>query len=525
LQDEKSPTFDIDKYVGIIRKRRYLVLSVALGVLSLLTWGSFIWPKTYEASSTVMMEKSGLVNPLNDTPTHDEDRLRHVQNTITSRSIIEQVIKKIGLDKSIKNDAQFDGLIAKIQKNLKVTIGGLGPRPDQDLFTIAYRGRDPKIVMKFVDTLVKELISESAGLERSEAIGSYNFVDEQLSVYKKKLEDSDKALREFREKNPEMVPQNESTIVGRIENYQTAEIDTTIKLKELQRKQENLQKQLSGEKELTTAYISSDGSPMSRLNHLNNELMILLSKYTEDYPEVIKVKSEIEDLQKQLSQPTKTGRENAGGDTIGTEMKALNPVYRQIKEELSKTETEIDSLKARQNELANQKDEERAMLGRMPKEQEEWTKLQRDRSTYQKVYDDLLQKRESARVSKDMQDTDQTTRFQMVDPPIMPVVPVSPNRVMLILIGIMLGIAAGGGSAIGLDALDHSFKDEDSIRDELQLPVLATIPSIITEADVQAVAKLDKKIYTAAVAYLGLIGIVFVGELLYRYAGITIMHF
>jgi len=206
-------------------------------------------------------------------------------------------------------------------------------------------------------------------------------------------------------------------------------------------------------------------------------------------------------------------------------MKTLNPVYGQIKEELSKTDTEIDSLKARLSELANQQGSDRAMLGQMPKEQEEWTKLQRDRSTYQKVYDDLLQKRESARVSKDLENTDKTTRFSMVDPPMMPRFPVSPDRIMLILIGIVLGIAAGVGSAIGLDYIDHSFKDEDAVREVLQLPVLATIPSIITEADVQAEAKLDKKIYIAAAAYLGLIGVVFMGELLYRYTGITIMHF
>jgi len=113
----------------------------------------------------------------------------------------------------------------------------------------------------------------------------------------------------------------------------------------------------------------------------------------------------------------------------------------------------------------------------------------------------------------------------MVDPPMMPRFPVSPDRIMLILIGIVLGIAAGVGSAIGLDYIDHSFKDEDAVREVLQLPVLATIPSIITEADVQAEAKLDKKIYIAAAAYLGLIGVVFMGELLYRYTGITIMHF
>ena len=137
MQEENSPTFDIRVYVRIIRKRRYLVLSVALGVLSLLTWGSFIWPKTYEASSTVMMDKSALVNPLVPGDTswhdrqHDEERLLQVQNIFMSRSLIERVVKKLGLNESIKE---------RIQTNIKITTGGVGRRPDQDYFTIAYRG-------------------------------------------------------------------------------------------------------------------------------------------------------------------------------------------------------------------------------------------------------------------------------------------------------------------------------------------------------------------------------------------------
>jgi hypothetical protein len=93
-----------------------------------------------------------------------------------------------------------------------------------------------------------------------------------------------------------MIPQNETTILGRIENFQTARIDGQIRLKELQRKRESLQKQLSGEKELTVAFVSREGSPESRLNYLNNQLMLLMTKYTDDYPEVIKIKSEIEEL-------------------------------------------------------------------------------------------------------------------------------------------------------------------------------------------------------------------------------------
>jgi uncharacterized protein involved in exopolysaccharide biosynthesis len=124
-------------------------------------------------------------------------------------------------------------------------------------------------------------------------------------------------------------------------------------------------------------------------------------------------------------------------------MRALNPVYRQIKEEMQRTDTEIESLKARLEELAKQQDLGRQVLGRMPKEQEEWSKLQRDRNVYQKIYDDLLQKLENARVSRNLELADKSTTYRVVDPPLLPRIPIKPNRVVLIMAGLVLGIGAG----------------------------------------------------------------------------------
>ena len=519
MPDSSSLDIDFKRYLGILQRRRYLALAVALAVLSLFTWGSFLMSKVYEASITVSIESVGIIKPLiQGVGVSSEERQMNIRNRITSRSIVERVIQKLDLDKNLKTPGQDAELAASIQKSIKVTNRSFGG--NSDLFTVSYRGGDPKVVRDLVETLVKEFIDESVRFQRSDAVGAYEFIDDQLKEYKKKLELSDRAIRGFREKNPQMIPQTESTILGRIENFQSARIDGQIRLKELQRKRESLQKQITGEKELTVALVSREGSPESRLNYLDNQLMLLMSKYTDSYPEVIKVKGEIEELQKQIAQTSTVERNTSGG----AEVRALNPIYRQIKEELQRTDTEIESLSARMDELAKQQDVGRKVLGQFPKEQEEWTRLQRDRGVYQRIYDDLLQKLENARVSRNMELDDKSTRYQVVDPPLLPRTPVAPNRVILIIAGLALGIAAGTGVAIGLDIYDFSFKDEDTLREGLNLPVLAAIPSVVTEADVLAEAVLDKKVFTASAAYLSLIGLVLVAELLYR-MGITGFHF
>lgn len=524
MQEDTSANFNINHYKGLLWRRRYLVLSISLAVLSLMTWGSFLMPKVYEASATIMIEKSGLINPLIQgvgvSPT--EDRLRKIRNTITSRAVIENVSKKLGLDSAQIGSASYDRMIAGFQQRLNVNVRNIN---DPDMFTISYRGDDPKTVVVFVNTLVNEFISKSVLDQRTDAEGAFDFIDSQLGEYKKKLEESDKAAQQFRERNPTMVPQNESTLTGRIENFETSRIEGEIRMKELLKKRENLQKQLTGEKELTVAFVSGDGSPEGRLQQLNQQLMLLLTKYTDDYPDVIKVRSEIEELQNQITQATKGGNHsNAQSASTGSETRALNPVYRQIKEELSRTDTEIESLQARMSELLRQQNQGRAVLGRLPKEQEEWSKLQRDRTAYQRVYDELIQRREISRVSKNLEMADKTAMFRVAEPPLMPRFPVSPNRIKIILLGFCLGIGAGVGAAVGLNYFDQSFKDEDSLQNSLHLPVLASVPTVVSEADISAVAKLDKKVLIATAAYLAVVGLVFLGEVLYRYMGISVFR-
>ncbi len=514
MQENNQANFEIKRYLGLIHRRRYIVLAVALGVLSLFTWGSYLIPKTYEASCTVAIENAGIVKPLiqgTGVSVSTVERQRNIRNRVTSRSLIEQVIKKLNLDAGFKYPSQDDDLAASMQKSISVTMQSFGER-ESDLFTVAFRGSDPKKVQNITDTIVQEFINNSVEYQRSDAVGAYEFIRDQITEYKDKLAESDKDIREFRERHPQMIPENENTIVGRLENFQSAISDAEITKKELLRKRESLKQQLSGEKELTVAFVSNEGSPEARLTFLNSQLMDLMTKYTESYPEVIKVKTEIDELQKQIAEAKTSGK---SAEARG-EMKAMNPVYRQIKEDLQKTDTDLESVKARLEELSLQQNASRQVLGKMPKEQEEWSKLQRDKNVTQKVYDDLLQKLENARVSKNLELADKSTNYRVVDAPLLPRVPIEPNRILLILAGLFAGIVSGVGTAVGIDYLNNSFKDEDSLRKALNLPVLAAVPTVVIESDVLNEKIMDKKVFTAAAAYISLIGVVLIGEILYR---------
>ena len=515
MQSAKSPDFDIRHYWGMIQKRKYVSLAVALIVLSIFTWGSFIWPKTYEAVSTVAVEKSSLIDPLIKgvgVSSNLEGVLGNLKNNITSRNIIERVMKKLDLDAKSKNASQYESAIDEIRDNLHITVmqsGGRQADSGTALFTISYMGKNPKTVRDIVNTLVSEYIEENMGYRTTDAEGAYDFIKNQLLEYKTKVDESDKAIREFREKNPRMIPQNEPALLAKIDGLQTARMESEIRLKEQLRKKENLQKQLSGEKELTVAYVTREGTPQGRLDYLNNQLITLQAKYTENYPEVIKVKHEIDDLKRQLAEGKTSKSESSGSETS-----AMNPIYQQLRQDMSTTAADVDSLRARIAELSRQQGKLDNLLGKMPKEQEEWSKLQRDKNVYQKIYDELLNKLENAKVSKDLEVTNKTGAFRVVDPAILPPLPVKPNRVKMILLGFLFGILSGIGVVLGLEYLKPTFKDEGSIESLLKVPVLALIPTINTEEDKILCKKLDRRIIIATAAYLVVIGLVLIEEFL-----------
>ncbi len=526
MQSGKAPDFDIRHYRGMILKRKYISLSVALAVLSIFTWGSFIWPKTYQATSTVAVEKSSLIDPLIKgvgISSNMEGVLGNLKNNITSRNIVERVMKKLDLDSKASNASRYESAIEDIRKNLTITVmqsGGRQADSGTALFTISYAGKDPKTVRDIVNTLVSEYIEENMGHRTTDAEGAYDFIKNQLLEYKTKVEESDKAIREFREKHPRMIPQNEPVLLGKIDGLQTTRMESEIRLKEQLRKKENLRKQLSGEKELTVAFVTREGAPQGRLDYLNNQLMTLQAKYTENYPEVIKVKREIEELKRQIAQGKSSKNDGSGSETT-----AMNPIYQQLREELARTDAEIDSLKGRIGELSRQQGKLDGLLGQMPKEQEEWSKLQRDKNVYQKIYDELLAKLENAKVTKDLEVTNKTGAFRVVDPAILPPHPVKPNRVVMILLGFLFGALSGVGVVLGLENLKPTFKDEGSIESVLKIPVLALIPRISAEEDKLSGQKLDRRIMLATAAYLFVIGLTLIEEILKRYAGIRIINF
>jgi len=506
---------DIRRYWQIVIRRRYLFIAVSLFCLSVIVWGSYIMPKIYEAKSTVFIERNvikNLVRGMVVTPSIEE-RLRVLTYAMMSRSTLLKVINAMDLDIKAKNQASMESIVKDFQDNTKIMVKG------NDLFVVSYRGENPKTVRDYVNTLVSEYIEENTGSKRQEAFGATKFLSDQIDFYKKKIEEAEERLMSFRREKGLTLATDERTLVSSIKQNKDEMENTEVKIKELEAKKAKMKQQLSGEEPFTIAIIDKekgDGSSLSaRLKMLEQKIPMLLTRYTENYPEVIKTRAEIETIKKQIeARKQSQGAENASEGDLSSGTSMMNPLYQQLKEELFRSDSEIDSLKAKQATLNSRLKKSESEMQNIPKEKKDLADFERDRNTYQKIYEQLLSRLGQSEVSEQMEVQDKGTTFRVVDPAILPTRPVSPNRVLLILIGIVAGAAAGLGAVLLSDYLDSSIRDIDTLKSQLGLQVLAVIPKITTDDDIKKEQILDRRVYAISITYLTIIGGIFIREII-----------
>ncbi len=135
----------------------------------------------------------------------------------------------------------------------------------------------------------------------------------------------------------------------------------------------------------------------------------------------------------------------------------------------------------------------------IPKQEQELARLTRDRAVNEEIYSMLLERLETARISQQLESSENKTKFKVVEPARLPLKPISPDKVKLDLLGIALGGLVGFGCVYVLEYTDTSFKNADQVKEALNIPVLGSISEIVTEDEHEKKRKKTAKIVFAAV--------------------------
>jgi hypothetical protein len=160
-----------------------------------------------------------------------------------------------------------------------------------------------------------------------------------------------------------------------------------------------------------------------------------------------------------------------------------NPVYIQVKGQLDALAVDRDSAVKKRDELHAKFDDYERRMAQSPEVERQYHAMSRELETAQLEYKEILAKQTQAQVSENLETERKGERFTMIEPPQMPEKPISPNRTLILLLGLFLSVALGAGAAHAQETFDASVRGPSDIRQLLRVPALASIPVILTADD------------------------------------------
>lgn len=457
-----SAEFDYKKYLQLIVKKKYLFVSLALAIMAGVAITSYILPERYEARCTVFIEKSvisELVKGIAITPSFD-DKLRLLAYTMKSRSLLLKVFNDLGLDFNSLSNGQQEKMIRNFQERTDIKL-----KDREGLFIISFSDKDPRIARDFANTLVRRYIEDNITSKREESYGATKFLAEQISAVKAKLEEAEARANSFKRENGGMLAQSEASVLAEIGEAQQ-------KIDELVIKRRQLESMLN---------LAKKNDPLkAKLTALQKRQQELGLVYTENHPEVIETNNQIASVKEQL--------QSGSAKVVLTDVPSF---------EIERISMELNSLRDTENNLKRFTASKRTLLRSIPAARTGLDELEREKNSQKSLYEQLMTRYGQSEVSKQVEVQDKATTFRIVDPAILPTRPYSPQRVKMILFGIIGGLVASFGFLVLRDHLDKSVRNVESLK-SLGVAVLAVVPTIENTIELEAARRRDYWFYGIA---------------------------
>ncbi len=463
-------------YISAVWKRRWIALTVAC-IISVVGWAIVIMiPDSYQSRARIYVDSSNVLQPLLRGITVDNNivaQVRLMKQTLLSDPNIEAVARKTDYDLTATTDAESRLLLQDIRDRTRISA------TEEDIFSITYTdseaARAQNVVLALIDIFVESNIGES----RQELDIAQDFIEQQVDIYERQLQQAENQLAAFKQDNMELLA-GEGGYVGRASV--TKERLRLIK-QELQQaiaERNVLRRELASVPEsIPFGDAASLGPPSDtsvRLLDAEARLRSLLARYTEKHPDVVSTKREVEKILAKAEAEANALAEFAvqDGEQSGGQP---NPLYADLKLRLIEQESRVASLRQRVADVGEEFDEINQIADRVPIVEARLKQLNRDYDVIKRKHSELLSRRESARLSREREQRGDEVVYRLVEPPRVPIHPSGPNRPLLMSGALGLGLTAGIAFALALVLLDTSFWSVRDLQGRINLPVYGSISS------------------------------------------------
>ena len=448
-------------------------------MVCLIGWGVLVlMPNTFEAVAKIYIDTDTAMAPLLRGLTVNTDPDQQVSvmlNTLLTRPNLEQVVHQTAPAGTTFSSAELARRVKDIQNN--VSLSPLGTR---NLFEIHVTDKDPNRALSISQTLLSIFVDSNIGSKRKDFQGAQSFLDDKVAEYENLVRQAEQRRAAFRQANLDVLSNSATPDQAR------AEVERVRQdLAAAQARVASLRGQLGAIPKIiyvdtpgplivtsgaaSTESIGRGGSLFQRLAEAKQTLIDLKSKYTEDYPDVKAAEREVKELQEELASMPAASNAGTGNQSIP------NPIYVQTQGKLSDAMSEAAFQEQRyQNALSNLDNSEK-MTSRAIEVTTKFADLDRDYDVVHKTYQELLSRRESARISQSVNDEQSAITVRVVEPPKKAPFPAAPNRPLINSEILLAGLAAGMAAALGLSLNAGRFFATDQLVSEFDYPVIGVV--------------------------------------------------
>ena len=485
--------------------RRWLALAVAWGVCLLGWLAVALVPNSYESKARIFVQLDDMLADVTGVPSNTKRDIERVQQTLTSAVNLEKVIRGTPMGAEISSPKEMEAAVLSLGKKIKV-------ENDKDnLFTITASYGDSansdaanaKIAQAIVQKLIDLFREENLSGNRGQVDQSLDFMDQQLSARQKELDVAEQKKLAFEAQNPSLAG-GAGAGLAKLESMRAELRGVDSDLAAAQSALAAINGQIAGTPK-TIAGSGSLGGARGALADAQAQLNSLRARgLTENHPDVIAARNQVNGL--------RAAAAAEGGGQTGIP----NPAYTSLESIRSERQANVQSLSARRASLQAEVNMLTAQQFSNPAAAADYQQITRDYEVLKTKYDELARQREELKIRGSVETEHNAVKFQVIDPPTTPRSPVAPNRPLLLLGVLIMGLGAGVATAFVVSQLRSTFATAGKLEKALGLPVLGSITQVLTESARQVRARRLKYFYAACAGLGGIFAILLTLEFVQR---------
>ncbi len=495
---------DLEDYIDIARRHKGWVLGPLFAAVVVSVVGAFLWPDTFVSTATIkvipqVVPEAYVQSNVNQAMS---DRISAIAQTVISRPVLTSVITTYELYPRERQRMPMEDIVEEMRKDIKIgnVLSVASTNDKVPAFQIQFSYTDRYKAQKVVDTLVTKFIDTNLRERSSSSLSTTQLLKDQVEIAKKRLDDIESKLAEFRTRNQGRLPdemqqnlQQVSVLQSRMTALNAAisrvnqeKIMMESELRIYQDRLAALNRDMTQDATAAPAGKSERVAESEReIRFLEDQLTSQRQHYKETYPDVQRTLALLNAAKKKKEQLIKD--EEAARKAAPPQERIVNPnavrESRDLEASIRRGQTQIEAkdMEGEQyrRELAQANEAVKSYQARLegiPMSEKEYGDYLRDREMAKQQFAELDQKMNRALLAQDMENRKAGESLEPLDPPSLPQTPTQPKRPAVVGMGAVVGLMLGVVLAAFREVKDTSLKNLKDVRAYTKLPILGSVP-------------------------------------------------